>query len=124
NTYFFIDKAQGFTNSNSLCATDDNKRLFVGTKEGYFVLNNDYFVQKRSFNNTLSITDLFVNNNKISNEEYGNNHIILPFNKNNIRLNFLVDNAKFKDRKSTRLNSSHVKISYAVFCLKKKIKRQ
>src|SRR5690625_6614157 len=28
-----------------------------------------------------------------------------------------------KDRKSTRLNSSHVAISYAVFCLKKK-KRQ
>src|SRR5699024_11720908 len=29
----------------------------------------------------------------------------------------------FSDRKSTRLNSSHVSISYAVFCLKKK-KRQ
>src|SRR5690606_20535349 len=27
-----------------------------------------------------------------------------------------------RDRKSTRLNSSHVKISYAVFCLKKKTK--
>src|SRR5699024_12332190 len=27
------------------------------------------------------------------------------------------------DRKSTRLNSSHVSISYAVFCLKKKIER-
>src|SRR5699024_11944259 len=27
---------------------------------------------------------------------------------------------KEKDRKSTRLNSSHVSISYAVFCLKKK----
>ena len=27
------------------------------------------------------------------------------------------------DRKSTRLNSSHVVISYAVFCLKKKKKR-
>src|SRR5690554_7223116 len=27
----------------------------------------------------------------------------------------------FGDRKSTRLNSSHVRISYAVFCLKKKI---
>src|SRR3989442_4372267 len=26
-----------------------------------------------------------------------------------------------RDRKSTRLNSSHVRISYAVFCLKKKI---
>src|SRR5215510_16228381 len=28
----------------------------------------------------------------------------------------------FRDRKSTRLNSSHVAISYAVFCLKKKTK--
>src|SRR3989442_12423687 len=27
------------------------------------------------------------------------------------------------DRKSTRLNSSHVRISYAVFCLKKKKKK-
>src|SRR5690554_7330664 len=30
------------------------------------------------------------------------------------------DFAKRIDRKSTRLNSSHVRISYAVFCLKKK----
>src|SRR3712207_8388891 len=29
-----------------------------------------------------------------------------------------------KDRKSTRLNSSHANISYAVFCLKKKVSRQ
>src|SRR5438874_4308658 len=28
-----------------------------------------------------------------------------------------------EDRKSTRLNSSHVEISYAVFCLKKKKKK-
>src|SRR3712207_8304147 len=28
--------------------------------------------------------------------------------------------ARSKDRKSTRLNSSHANISYAVFCLKKK----
>src|SRR5690554_3944509 len=28
------------------------------------------------------------------------------------------------DRKSTRLNSSHVRISYAVFCLKKKTKQK
>src|SRR3989442_9239154 len=31
---------------------------------------------------------------------------------------------KRRDRKSTRLNSSHVRISYAVFCLKKKKKNQ
>src|SRR6266403_5867873 len=30
--------------------------------------------------------------------------------------------ALHRDRKSTRLNSSHVEISYAVFCLKKKKK--
>src|SRR5690349_22817221 len=29
-----------------------------------------------------------------------------------------------EDRKSTRLNSSHVEISYAVFCLKKKKKKK
>src|SRR5690606_21988969 len=32
----------------------------------------------------------------------------------------LVNHLNQRDRKSTRLNSSHVKISYAVFCLKKK----
>src|SRR5438034_2875266 len=31
-----------------------------------------------------------------------------------------VDRAHARDRKSTRLNSSHTVISYAVFCLKKK----
>src|SRR2546426_4757713 len=32
----------------------------------------------------------------------------------------LSGNGSLKDRKSTRLNSSHLVISYAVFCLKKK----
>src|SRR2546430_3614344 len=31
---------------------------------------------------------------------------------------------RLRDRKSTRLNSSHSQISYAVFCLKKKNKRR
>src|SRR2546427_3491276 len=34
------------------------------------------------------------------------------------------DDAAPPDRKSTRLNSSHSQISYAVFCLKKKKKKQ
>src|SRR5689334_24351981 len=33
------------------------------------------------------------------------------------------DSANRRDRKSTRLNSSHSSISYAVFCLKKKKKK-
>src|SRR3712207_6876880 len=36
------------------------------------------------------------------------------------KINQLRDKASHADRKSTRLNSSHANISYAVFCLKKK----
>src|SRR5690606_39706296 len=36
----------------------------------------------------------------------------------------MMPNQTPSDRKSTRLNSSHVKISYAVFCLKKKKKNR
>src|SRR5690625_966038 len=38
----------------------------------------------------------------------------------NKKINSLARNLSELDRKSTRLNSSHVAISYAVFCLKKK----
>src|SRR5690606_41165071 len=40
----------------------------------------------------------------------------------NVTRDHLERNADVADRKSTRLNSSHVKISYVVFCMKKKIK--
>src|SRR5256885_4539534 len=44
------------------------------------------------------------------------NSVLLQTNINNTRS----DIAQLIDRKSTRLNSSHLVISYAVFCLKKK----
>src|SRR5690606_41977940 len=44
----------------------------------------------------------------------GHAHAAIDFNNADGRTDLEVD------RKSTRLNSSHVKISYAVFCLKKK----
>src|SRR5262245_64285626 len=37
---------------------------------------------------------------------------------------FVESDLSARDRKSTRLNSSHLGISYAVFCLKKKIKNK
>src|SRR3989442_9056627 len=43
---------------------------------------------------------------------------------NGIIENYLALKRKLRDRKSTRLNSSHVRISYAVFCLKKKKKNR
>src|SRR5690606_41646521 len=47
------------------------------------------------------------------------------FDQLTVRQNILMSvlGQKRGDRKSTRLNSSHVKISYAVFCLKKKKKK-
>src|SRR5699024_12222167 len=42
--------------------------------------------------------------------------------KQAIRVNTTEMHQKARDRKSTRLNSSHVSISYAVFCLKNKMK--
>src|SRR5438034_8168816 len=38
----------------------------------------------------------------------------------NRRFHYLLEHGQTGDRKSTRLNSSHTVISYAVFCLKKK----
>src|SRR6266498_4036925 len=50
------------------------------------------------------------------------NHAIAPIATSGPPIAPTVSSAwrKPKDRKSTRLNSSHVRISYAVFCLKKK----
>src|SRR5699024_11812971 len=52
-------------------------------------------------------------------------HVIIEDISSNFELvkeliNLMAENL---DRKSTRLNSSHVSISYAVFCLKKKKKK-
>src|SRR3712207_8007181 len=46
----------------------------------------------------------------------------LQSHKNGADLYTGLPEAKMVDRKSTRLNSSHANISYAVFCLKKKKK--
>src|SRR2546430_12235759 len=53
-------------------------------------------------------------------------HDALPISPNEPERNdpwWRYDTSHVRDRKSTRLNSSHSQISYAVFCLKKKNKR-
>src|SRR5690606_40176275 len=49
-------------------------------------------------------------------------HLVLgeiPLNEGHVGDRVHLQDVGGEDRKSTRLNSSHVKISYAVFCLKK-----
>src|SRR5690349_22751375 len=50
--------------------------------------------------------------------------VIDPKMKDEVKVTVIATgfDAATRDRKSTRLNSSHVEISYAVFCLKKKKK--
>src|SRR5205814_3685106 len=54
-------------------------------------------------------------------EEFFKKRIYRPKLRNSISVNLLAIYS-LTDRKSTRLNSSHLGISYAVFCLKKKNK--
>src|SRR5437899_6805165 len=53
----------------------------------------------------------------------GKNIVILQGFKEYFALGFFQGALLKEDRKSTRLNSSHLGISYAVFCLKKKNKK-
>src|SRR5690606_41898705 len=85
---------------------------------------------------TLSLHDALpiFNINKIAtlrNSRGGNNPDVLQaalacehFGAQGITVHPRPDERHIRDRKSTRLNSSHVKISYAVFCLKKKTREQ
>src|SRR3712207_7666774 len=43
-----------------------------------------------------------------------------PYDVRDVRAGVVDPHGRGRDRKSTRLNSSHANISYAVFCLKKK----
>src|SRR3989442_11093949 len=51
-------------------------------------------------------------------------HVRIGIGVEDVTLGIGVEQRLRLDRKSTRLNSSHVRISYAVFCLKKKKKRR
>src|SRR2546430_7640988 len=48
------------------------------------------------------------------------NPVLRSYYKNGFAKHYVRDHDVLRDRKSTRLNSSHSQISYAVFCLKKK----
>src|SRR5690606_42145310 len=78
--------------------------LFRSMAMGHVILNEYYHQSK---------TKYF--------EEYAKKYTDFPFSVLIKEENGTLTADRFlKDRKSTRLNSSHVKISYAVFCLKKK----
>src|SRR3712207_8045764 len=87
---------------------------------------------RRSSANELSLVVIFFNDTATTEIYTLSLHDALPISfhlpdhlfrgRDHIRVIDLAVEAKRRDRKSTRLNSSHANISYAVFCLKKKTK--
>src|SRR5690554_7495677 len=75
------------------------------------------------------LVKFFVNANNHSHlrglaEEFGESTNAIRKELNHLSQAGYLHKEAIKDRKSTRLNSSHVRISYAVFCLKKKKKKK
>src|SRR5690606_39733443 len=72
--------------------------------------------QSVPFRQNMTLLDVMIQAGGLTDFANGNGAVLVRGSEkgkqNSVRLK--------EDRKSTRLNSSHVKISYAVFCLKKK----
>src|SRR5690554_7466714 len=95
--------------------------LFSDMTSGLFLLNdyasstNEWFVRAGATYSSpwLLLKNLPFFSNRVWNENLHFNYLHTPEHPHYIETG---------DRKSTRLNSSHLRISYAVFCLKKKKK--
>src|SRR5690625_6153506 len=68
---------------------------------------------------SIAMPNFFVGNTVHILESFHPLEVIKAIDSEKVTTTFLAP-PMLKDRKSTRLNSSHVAISYAVFCLKKK----
>src|SRR5690606_27125332 len=79
----------------------------------FYHVSNMYFSKDFSLHARWKSSLSFEINNVFNTEYEARRGYPMPLRNYKISL-------RIQDRKSTRLNSSHVKISYAVFCLKKK----
>src|SRR5690606_40263896 len=97
---------------------------------GQRIQNFEAATETRNVGSVMSVADGVVRIHGLADARYGE-MLEFPGNLFGLALNLEQDSVgavvlgeykNIRDRKSTRLNSSHVKISYAVFCLKKKKK--
>src|SRR5699024_11346641 len=77
------------------------------------IYKNDFFVRIRDKGDHPTTKD-------VSGSNFCDIGLTYDERTNRVTVVSVIDNLVKGDRKSTRLNSSHVSISYAVFCLKKK----
>src|SRR5690554_7209043 len=118
-------------NGISMNIAGGTHHAFTNRGEGFCMLNDQaiaaqWLLDKKKANKILIIdldvhqgngtAEIFKNNSNVFTfSMHGSNNYPLKKEKSDLDVNL-------PDRKSTRLNSSHVRISYAVFCLKKKKK--
>src|SRR5690606_39693491 len=101
--------------------------IFISYKPSFSLINQAHdpkmvFFKKQTLSRRAFLgTTAFISSGLLWNPTWGRskyqgNNLPVTFPHFPSRLHAFI----WRDRKSTRLNSSHVKISYAVFCLKKK----
>src|SRR5688572_6198288 len=93
---------------------------FSGINEGKYKVSASNVGYKTVFSETFTITssDITVLELRLSKIATSLSNVTVTSTKPMVEVK--ADKTILKDRKSTRLNSSHSQISYAVFCLKKK----
>ena len=120
------------------CKIDLNKRIITFNRLSNEKIVNAFTLKPFDFSNNGNNIIIDSNNEiKTNNNNYNNNNCVkYQYNnciksqdndlKNILGINLttskIIKPVQKQDRKSTRLNSSHTVISYAVFCLKKTVK--
>lgn len=121
---FFIDHEQGFNNYNAIKTFTHGDTLFIGSKNGYFTINNNYFKQERKEVNEVKVSSIQINN--VFRNEYLkhiNDELILDSDENNIILKYYVTNTKYPKKlnfeyrlKETeawkKTNDYHINLNY------------
>src|SRR5690625_5944573 len=127
---YALGKAGYETMNGKITGEVSLKRQFIiknGHIEGMFdtgITIGDHLLQQALGNNASSIMKSIVatiqrEQNKIIRNETSK-YLVVQGAAGSGKTSAALQRVAYLDRKSTRLNSSHVAISYAVFCLKKK----
>src|SRR5690625_4945132 len=121
--YSPIGRSTYFVGHTVIIGTDFLVKESLPTRPSGYSTTIEHFWNRHRFGDTITLLRSAEGSLKAS--EWATRFVgdVKKYHLGNYNINNITKNYCSKlDRKSTRLNSSHVAISYAVFCLKKKKK--